>query len=197
MQTKPLIAAALTLALPFLLASVPAQTESLYQVDMILFTTTDPATRTTQHWPADPGLPEMAGASKIGEGALISPREGSLAEVWERLDTSGRYRPLAYFRWRQVAASAGRLSKAGVESSALVGKKGPPQLLGTVALSQDGAVQANVDVVYREKDSTAEASGTEVIKGYRLREQRRLLPGELHYFDHEVFGALIQITPAG
>ena len=195
MQTKPLLTIAIALGLAFLLVTAPGRADSLYQVDMILFATTDPSARTTERWPSDPGQPDLAGATKVGESASIAPRDGNLAQVWDGLDTSGRYRPLAYFRWRQAAGSAGRLSTAALESSVHVGKKGLPEVLGTVALSQDNSVQANVDVLFREMGPNDKASGEEAVKGYRLREQRRLQPGELHYLDHAILGVLIQITP--
>lgn len=188
-NTYPLIGIALASML--LLAGTPATAESLYQVDMIVFALTDPAAREGERWPDNPGQPETGGVTTPGTGAMISPKDGALASEWGRLESSARYRPLAYFRWRQAPGSGGRPSKAVVESTGRVSKSGPPEVLGTVSLSQDETVRADVDLLYSDK-----GKGDEPSSRFRLHETRTLREGALQYLDHAVFGALIQISPA-
>ncbi len=180
-----------SLVLVLLLLPAWAGAQTPYQVEMIVFATTDAATRETERWPRDAGQPDTSSATRLGADALISPGNGSLAADWDRLDTSGRYRPLAYFRWRQSAGHAGSPSRALVESPTRAGKNGPPEVLGTVAIVEGDGTEVDVDLVFSEK-----GKGDDTVSGYRLRERRHLKTDELHYLDHAVFGVLIQITAA-
>lgn len=172
------------------LTGAPTWAEGLYQVDLIVFALTDPAARTSERWADDPGQPATGGITTPGTTAVISPKEGALAPEWDRLQTSGRYKPLSYFRWRQPAGSAGQPSKAVLESTARTEKK-IPEVLGTLSLVQEEALRADVDLLYSERGKDEDG-----LSRFRLRETRALREGALHYLDHAVMGALIQVTPA-
>ncbi len=173
-----------------LLTAAPTWAQGLYQVDLIVFALTDPAARTAERWPANPGQPGTGGITTPGTSAVISPKEGSLAPEWDRLQTSARYKPLSYFRWRQPVGGAGSPSRAVVESTARTERK-IPEVLGTVTLVQGETLRADVDLLYSEKGKE-DASPSQ----FRLQETRSLREGTLNYLDHGVFGALIQVTPA-
>lgn len=189
MQRKPFGRIGAALIWLMLLTAGPAWAQPLYQIDLIVFALTDTATRNSERWPDNPGQPAIGGISSPGTGAVISPKEGSLASEWDRLGSSGRYKPLTYFRWQQPAGSAIRPSRVVVESTARTTKKSP-EVLGTLSLVQDEAVRADVDLLFSEKGPGGDTSGQ-----YRLQETRVVREGTLHYLDHSVFGALLQITP--
>lgn len=189
MQRKPLGLIGMALIWLMLLPAAPAGSEPLYQIDLIVFALKDPALRSSERWPDSPGQPVAGGITTPGTSAVISPKEGSLAAEWDHLESSGRYKPLSYFRWRQLVGSPGQPSRAMVESTARVDKK-YPEVTGTLSLIQGDTLRADLDLVLSEKAVEGGTPGQ-----YRLRESRVVREGTLHYFDHPVFGALLHLSP--
>ena len=89
-----------------------------------------------------------------------------------------------------------------------------PTLDGTVEFTQSRYLHLAVDLVYRVpvasgyEGTDAPTNGTEGeatdgsgavpmtwLQPYRLEESRRVAAGELHYFDHPVFGVIALVTP--
>jgi len=95
--------------------------------------------------------------------------------------------------------------------------EGPPNLTvyGTLAIRQTRFLHAVLDLLYRTPQTSpastkttpsesqlksatlteARATGTSPIHAFRLTETRRLRTGEIHYFDHPLFGALLRVVP--
>jgi len=80
-----------------------------------------------------------------------------------------------------------------------------PRFSGTVKLALGQYLHVAVDLYYRKNMSrvgSVDASGNEVLtthnalQSFHLSEIRRIKVGEVHYFDHPVFGALVLIASA-
>ena len=78
-----------------------------------------------------------------------------------------------------------------------------PRLSGTIKLALGQYLHVALDLFYRKemgRIGSVDASGKEVLtthnalQSFRLNEIRRIKTGEVNYFDHPVFGALVLIT---
>lgn len=54
---------------------------------------------------------------------------------------------------------------------------------------------ARGDITLQEAEILALEPERRVFEGFRLNQYRRLRTGEIHYFDHPVFGAIVTVTP--
>lgn len=101
-----------------------------YDVEVIVFRSTDPSDGSLETWPADPGQPDWNGAvplnpaDSVGPAVpyqLLSPVNEQLGEDWTRLKRSKGYEPLLHLTWTQPAldrASAAAV-RIGVPPSAV------------------------------------------------------------------------------
>lgn len=83
-----------------------------YDVEIIVFRTTDTSGASLETWPADPGQPDWNGAvplnpaDSVGPAVpyqLLSPVNEQLGEDWTRLKRSKGYEPLLHLTWTQPA----------------------------------------------------------------------------------------------
>jgi hypothetical protein len=79
----------------------------------------------------------------------------------------------------------------------------PPRFSGLVKLASGRYLHAGLDVILRGIGQRAESVNPDgnlieyprnVIQGYHLNELRRVKIGEVHYFDHPAFGALVLVA---
>jgi len=77
------------------------------------------------------------------------------------------------------------------------GRTGAPPMEGTLTLSRNRYLHADLDLLLRRADGVDPVSGTAARRTYRLHAQRRMRSGELHYIDHPAMGVLIKVTPFG
>jgi Peptidoglycan-binding protein, CsiV len=193
-----------------------------YQVDVVVFRhNTAPATGAEQ-WPALTVIPDYSNSVDLitdeagQDGAAPSPQPGGavlptafkaltggergLLDAERRLRNSSQYAPMLSASWRQPKFSVigakrvhlsdvdPRTSPPQLESSeAAVDLSAPastPRIEGTILVKI--ARQINVDV-----DFTYDNDGTPV----RLKATRGAKLREVNYFDHPLFGVLVQIQP--
>lgn len=153
-----------------------------YQLEVIVF----------EHLKEDGGLwsrqderPDWGGALDLknmngGGFTALSPGSFKMGGVYRVLRSSQNYQPLLHRAWMQQGLPGARARPVRVSSD-------NGQIEGTVKLRQARFLDVDVDLIY--------AIGTE--KYARLQESRRMKLKELHYFDHPLFGAIIQVTRAG
>lgn len=168
-----------------------------------------------EHWPADPGEPSIEDAVEIvhspgGEAGgaarayrLVNRSALALDGIWGSLRRSARYRPFLHVGWRQQGLPPGtaRPAHVGPHLGDLgAGAAGPgggerPTVQGTVKVSVARYLHVDLDLVYRRPgNGEAETPGTAPAR-FRLVSERRMRYGELHYFDHPLFGVLMRIRP--
>lgn len=173
--------------------------------------------------PPAPGIadPDPIAAEAPGATAfhMLEDSELRLRGALQRLKATPRYRPLLHTGWRQpVTATAGfpgvRLSTAPAAdsaSNAQAGDQAAPGhapngdaaaavqgLEGLVRLSRGRFLNLGVDLRLRQPGEpprgffNRQAAPDRI---YRLQQARRVRSGELQYFDHPRFGAIVLITP--
>ena len=168
-----------------------------------------------EHWPADPGEPSLEGAVEIvhspgGEAGgaarayrLVNRSALALDGIWRSLRRSARYRPFLHVGWRQRGLPPGTARPAhvgphlGDRESGAAGPGGGerPTVQGTVKVSVARYLHVDLDLVYRRPgNGEAETPGTAPAR-FRLVSERRMRYGDLHYFDHPLFGVLMRIRP--
>jgi hypothetical protein len=190
----------LCLALTLVLASPPSAAAPAYQVEMIVFAWTNPDAD-GERWPEDPGLPQRDGLALLGAAgadgmATVTPlppsrfRLGGVAGVMTR---NARYRPLLHVSW--LHPESGRVRGVFVSRPGAGDAGEGAGLLGSVRLRAGRFLHADVDMAYFPAGPvTPEAAPP--VGHVRLQESRRIRLNEVHYFDHPLFGVVMQVSRA-
>ncbi|OYV76941.1 MAG: hypothetical protein B7Z66_06825 [Chromatiales bacterium 21-64-14] len=206
------------LMVPAWAADTPA---SWYDVELIVFARITPDPGAGETWPANPGQPDLQGAVELSApGAspndvppapVLAPGTSSsstpatsgqpvpyqtlahqqfrLNRVDQILSASPRYRVLLHVAWQQpgVGPTAARPVHIQLPDGTLN---------GTVQLSRTRYLHVAVDLLYRPDGTATAGTPTSIsLPVYRMHQQRRIDPGVLNYFDHPVFGVLLQARP--
>ncbi|MEX2482699.1 MAG: CsiV family protein [Gammaproteobacteria bacterium] len=194
-----------------LIAMASAAQARWYQVDVVVFRHSSGMTTAGEQWPELENLPDFRRSVRLDEDGQRSgeaPQGGPtafqrLARGERRLDgaagrvSGGDYELLLADAWRQPSfgvAGAKRvylsdLSDGSDPATLVVGPGGvvaaiEPRIEGTVAIKVARLLHIEVDVLYRHEDVVV-----------RLSETRRAKLRETHYFDHPLFGVLVQVSP--
>jgi hypothetical protein len=205
---------AVTLAVP------PAVFARWYQVEVIAFRHSSGLSTGGEQWAELSALPDFANTvdlivelpdmddeptmrnDKAGRSAepiafsALEPREMHLAGVERRLRNSSSYEVLSVSAWRQPSFGVRRarriyltdvdlrnaLGVADIASGDLT----PPtrQIEGIVSIKVSRLLHIEIDYLYYHE-------GTPI----RLSETRKAKLREIHYFDHPLFGVVVQVSP--
>lgn len=162
---------------------------------------------------ATPDTPAAESASRQPTFSMLKDSEMRLRSPMQRLKASPRYKPLLHIGWRQPATAAagfpgvrlpagapGNSSGSAENLSARNGDAGsaPQALEGLVRLSRGRFLNLGVDLRLRQPAEPARglfSRQAEPDRVFRLQQARRVRRGELNYFDHPRFGAIVLITP--
>lgn len=165
-------------------------------------------------------VPPPGGAPATGtDGTVVTPlapvpyqelpaAKDRLDGVVRTLNASHRYRVLLHLAWRQPGLPSDRARAVRIDL--------PDGVLdGTVRLTRNRYLHAALDLLYRPGGTPAptgpqgaaaqgpgepgESGGSAApdtgATAYRMRQHRRIDPGVLNYFDHPMFGVLLEATP--
>lgn len=178
-----------------------------YQVEVLVFRHAGGQSTGGEQWPELAVRPEIAQATRLltttelpasaaEDGTpppfVLLPRgEWRLGGAARRLG-SGGYELLHAAAWRQPGygvVGARRVYIGDADEIVRVGPggnpaPGVPRVAGTVAIKVARLLHVEVDLVY-------DHDGQPV----RLQETRRVKLRETHYFDHPLFGVLVQVAP--
>jgi len=151
--------------------------------------------------------------------ALIPEEEYRLTSAFRRLKkASYTLQPVVHLAWRQPVTNRKQselLYVRALEKSPDIlnimeiiepQAPTPPKLEGTLQISVNRYLHVQLDLLrYIEKTPSYLAVDefpengliieTSAFNSYRMQSRRRMRSGELHYLDHPLMGALIQITP--
>lgn len=186
-----------------------------YQVEVIVFEHTGGAASGNEQWPELAEMPDFSQAMELltdipamadeppPAGAANEPvafvplarGDMRLAGVAQRLSGARGYHPLFATAWRQPSfgvAGAKRvyLSDLGGSRSGRIGITADtagilsPKAEGTVSIKVDRLLHIVVDFLYYHESLPV-----------RLQETRGAKLREIHYFDHPLFGVIVQVSP--
>ena len=164
-------------------------------LEMVVFVQLDPEASTEDILVTPPDLPPARtypAPIRLPDAGPVTPQtppgvvaltraQYALDGIWGAMRRSAEYRPLAHFAWAMPAEWNGEaipLRLATLAATTL-------PFSGLVSLEEDRFVQLTLDV---RLPAEPDAAGT-----YRLTERRRLLLGEIHYFDHPRFGVIVRL----
>lgn len=130
----------------------------------------------------------LLGASGGAQRIQPVPRDQlAYGGVARRLSQSGGFRTLVHMGWRQPGLD--RAQALPVSLGAGAGRSlANGSVRGTVRLFISRFLHLDAQLLYTSPDALGGAP-------FELVESRRIRSGELHYFDHPVFGMLARVTP--
>lgn len=198
-----MIRSLLLLVLVLSTAASPGATDSeappWYDVEVLVFKHKTPAAG-GELWPVDPGTLDLERATELVPIPQTSPLPGdaqpfqqlggaalTLGTAAGKLAASRDYSPLLHLAWRQPVTAQADAPAVHLATEAAPGVA--PTLDGTLRVSRSRFLHIDVDLLLRnpETDTTAGL--------VRLQQTRRVNSGEVHYFDHPLFGLLVKLTP--
>ncbi|BBP45853.1 hypothetical protein THMIRHAS_12260 [Thiosulfatimonas sediminis] len=190
--------AALTLLLSHAQAAEPLPR---YKVEVIVFEQLALKGWTEENWP------ELSSTMDFGNSTsylnqnqkplYIKASNTSLTSVVQRLGKG--YRPILHEAWTQFAYNSSKSPKVSIEQS-----NASSSLIGTVKVYKTKFSHIELDLELERRipsqvrEALAEKLGIQAIYlpdtwRFKLQEKRKADSGELHYFDHPLFGALVKI----
>ncbi len=142
-----------------------------------------PALPTPQNYPEPLELPDAGLATpKPPSGVLaLSRAQYALDGIWDSMRRSAGYRPLAHFAWAMPEDWNGEAVPVRLSTLSAVGLT----FSGQASLEEERFVHLTLDLRMSTEDGAEET--------LQLSERRRLLLGEIHYFDHPRFGAIVRL----
>jgi hypothetical protein len=159
-----------------------------------------------------PGAETAAPGSSVLVPFLKLPADRYRLEgIYRVLRLSSEYRPLLHVAWQQPGEGPNASRSVFLEAFADEGARSAqaegfapmqPLLNGLVGIRVSRFLHADVDMVYFPPESrlragtTADGDGRGASQAdyVRLRERRKILLNELHYFDHPLFGIILQVS---
>lgn len=134
-------------------------------------------------YPAPLELPDSGPATPAPPPGILALTRAQFAlnGIWVSMRRSAGYRPLAHFAWAMPAEWTGDAMPLRLSTLAAA----PLPFSGLVSLEEERFVHLTLDL-----RMTADEAGA---GEYRIRERRRLLLGEVHYFDHPRFGVIARL----
>ncbi len=164
-----------------------------------------------------PGTPLALQAGADAAAALriagVPDSEYKLQNALRALSRSRQHRPVLHTAWRQAVGGARssfkvRLAGGKAEPAADASQAPQYELDGFLRLSIQGYLRAEVDLQWQAPKTATAASNTAeqnwqiagqnapVVNGpFRLAQSRRVKSRELQYFDHPMFGVLVELRP--
>jgi hypothetical protein len=188
-----------------------------YQVEVIVFQHNDVGAAGGEQWPDLGSLPDFrdainlfgnrpsesapANGERPNEVALPGPiafqsLPGKLLKmsgVYHRLGDLGAYTPIAHVGWRQPGLGGTRARSVYIsDKPRLAADVSATSLDPSGAQLVEGSVQIRVGRLLHVVTDFVKYGATAPV---RITEQRQVKLKEIHYFDHPLFGVIVQVTP--
>lgn len=171
-----------------------AQAQQWYQVELIVFENLSPIS-----YEASPAMPilETAPLTVDTRNNRIQPASPEhLTSIADRLRRAAGYRVHTHLAWQQPILSPRQSQAVAVTSESSLIK-------GQIRLRRGTFLHADLDLWFMQNSGSETFSDTDGLssasfsgpRNPHLNESRRIRSGQLHYFDHPQFGALLQLTP--
>jgi len=200
----------LLLALTVVLPAQAAEDVTWYEIELILFKQGN-ADAGSEQWPEDPGSPDWNNLVSLQPAAdgdpsqpyEILPESGwQLRALYNGLRRSGATEPLFHQAWRQPVVSsdsAARPIYLGPRLAPAQAGEPAPRFEGTLRISVNRYFHVNLDLLLLGANRAVPVTESALVASptlgsIRFTARRRMRSGELHYIDHPMLGALIQIS---
>lgn len=185
-----------------------------YQFEIIIFERIAKGAGSTEVWPEDAGTLDQLNAktlriwpAKETEGMTepvayktLPKSTWRLTEHEQRLRRSRNYRPHLHVAWRQQVTRPDKAQllylKLPQKSTSKVAGAAPAKIEGTLKVGVKRYLHLETDLLLRRlvmPDQNDRQRGLRFgpyYQPYRLKAQRRMRSGDLHYIDHPVIGVL-------
>lgn len=184
-----------------------------YQIEIILFQHRNTTNLTQEDWPDYPPLPETSNAidlqpadenSALADYQLLPPRYWTLGDEARRIRNSSRYKFLGHLAWQQTVPVARFSQPAHLHLENHMDNGDYWKLDGTLALLKSNYIIVNANlllsvprfVVVNPNSPQQDLSIPDADEiDFTLKQQRKMRPRELYYFDQPLFGMLIKVSP--
>jgi hypothetical protein len=188
---------ALALCMPALPQATP-ETQSAYNIELVIFRATA-ALGVAEDWSSQEGDVNFgtSGESAAASGQVgrfvrsLPPAQFQLADIENKLRSSGSYVPVAHVAWSQTASAWG--TRAGFPVQRL--GVDVPGLTGTVFLERGQYLHLGMTLAYAP-ETVPSGLGAAPGTTFTLSESRRVRFYERNYYDHPAFGVIALVTPA-
>ncbi len=186
-----------------------------YRVEIIVFENLY-ADGDGETWDKAPGLPVKDRLVTVSEDAdsvsgssylAIAPGTHRLAGIYAALKSSRQYRPILHMAWQQPGLGASRAHNVQVrKEEGMASEDGLEvpmiRLDGVVKVRSTRLLHVDVDLAWFFQPvpetylmyGAGPGQAGEVYRYSRISESRKIKLNEVHYFDHPLFGALIQVS---
>lgn len=161
--------------------------DNRYQIEIIVFEHLQLGDD-NEVWVEQPERPDWQGAIQLAGGGggaggylPLSAGRQRMQGIYRVLRTSGEYRPLLHVTWEQPGLTPARARPVLLPSDSEL-------VAGTLKLRRTRYLHVDLDLMY--------VLGSDPGNYVRLVEERRVKLNELHYFDHPLFGAIVQVSRA-
>lgn len=204
-QIKATLSALVGCALLFALTSQSVKAETpTYKIEVIIFESLALKGWTEEYWPDDINLPNTNNALSVfsrGKKPLfINSSDKKMGGKAYALNKKG-YRVLFHQAWTQRAYPNKKSTQVLLEGSDKYGTN----MLGTVRLYKTRYAHVDFNLHFdrripskiRPSFANNQKLNTDSLPShwsFKLKESRKIKPGELHYIDHPLFGALVKIS---
>lgn len=173
-----------------------------YHVEVIVFEHLDPSLSGGEDWSVPDRPPNFATAIELNDGAETGDRgftalQGAsfkLAGVYQRLRGSSNYKPVLHKAWRQPGYSANSVRQVHISTRPnrdrldqnldINAARAEQWIEGTIGLQGGRLLHVGAKFVYRNSEVTT-----------NIAEFRQIKLKQIHYFDHPLFGVIVQVTP--
>jgi hypothetical protein len=174
-------------------AVTAATTPELYEVEILVFQTTLTYLEGEELWTKDVVNTKLPGVEKAVDLPDTPALNSALWKMAATLETGGDYQVLYHRRWLLPAEPRPKAEWLYLSET----RSDLPALEGTFRFYQSRFLHIEVQLLLRERlERTLVSSRTPapLPKIYRINEQRRIRTGQMNYFDHPKFGALLHVN---
>lgn len=188
-----------------------------YQVEVIVFNHNDEAAADSEQWPDLESLPDFrnainlfvdrpehspsSNAERPNEVAIPGPLafqslpagDLKMSGVYRRLRDLNAYTPILHIGWRQPGLGGSRARSVYISDKPRIIADGSATGLDTTPNAMvEGAIQIRIGRLLYVATDFVKYGGESPV---RITEQRQMKLKEIHYFDHPLFGVVVQVTP--
>ncbi len=183
-------------------AAACAGSTNCYQVEVIVFQNTAAQALQSETWNAHPALPNTSNAISLQDNTNQSayrllPRSNFiLGQQASALRQQGNYRILLHTAWQQPLPAPNNALPVHISAGSANGWN----LNGVITLSRLNLINFATNIVLNlpvsELSSASQntAFANQGVASFQIHQRQRMRINEIHYFDHPLFGMLVEVT---